>query len=182
MADQAAEVAQLRRLPLDGLGVARDERVDGLLLQDAHGLLCAAHHQDRGGRVTTLAEDRGFPGEKRLENLAEDLILPEQLVHRRPLIEPQEPQLRRLGHHRGVGGNLLIGGSAQIARDLLEQVGNMVEELMGRENVPLFDRQELIETLEPDTGKRSVVGGQAGREMVNRGSKIWDGHSLGVGC
>ena len=182
VADQAAEVAQLRRLPLDGLGVAGDERVDGLLLQDAHGLLGAAHDEDRGGRITALAEDRGFPGEKRFENLAEDLILPEQLMHRCPLIEPQEPELRRLGHHRGVGGNLLIGGSAQIARDLPEQVGNVVEELMSREHVPLFDRQEPIETLEPDMGKRRVIGGQAGREMVNRGSKIWNGHRLGVRC
>ncbi len=85
-------------------------------------------------------------------------------------------------HHRGVGGNLLIGGSAQIARDLPEKVGNVVEELMSREHVPLFDRQQPIETLEPDTGKRRVIGGQAGREMVNRGSKIWDGHRLGVQC
>ena len=110
-------------------------------------------HQDRGGRVAALAEDRGLAGEKGLENLAEDLVLPEQLMHRCPLIEPQEPELRRLGHHRRVGGNLLIGGSAQIARDLLEQVGNVVEELMSREHIPLLDRQELVETLEPEPGR-----------------------------
>ena len=99
VAHQPAEIAKLCRLPLDGLGVARDEGVDGLLLQHADGLLRAAQHEDRGRGIAALTEPGRLAGEERLENLAEDLVLAEQLVDRRPLIETQQTELGRLGHH-----------------------------------------------------------------------------------
>ena len=120
---QPAEVAKLRRLALDRLGVARDERVHGLLLQNAHGLLRPAQHQHRGGGIAALAEHGRLAGEETFENLAEDLVFAKQLVDRRALIEAQQPKLGRLRHHGRVGGNLLIRRRAQVGGNLLEQSG-----------------------------------------------------------
>ena len=176
MADQAAEIAQLRRLARDRLGVSRDERVDGLLLQHAHGLLRAAEHQHRRGGVAPLAEHRGLAGEEALENLAQDLILAQQLVDRSPLIEAQQPKLAGFGHHRGIGGDFLVRGRAQVGGDLLEQLRNMIEELVGRKDVALLDGQQGVEPLQPERGQNPLVRGQPRRKMVDRRGKVGDGH------
>ncbi len=157
VADKAAEVAQLRRLPRDGFRIARDERVHRFLLQDAHGLLCAAQHQDRRHGVRCLAERDCLAHEERLEDLAENLILAQHLVHRGSLIEAQQSKLRRFRHHRGIGGDFLILGGAEVTRDFGEQLRNVIEQLRCRKDVALLDVEQLIEALEPCLGKRGVV-------------------------
>ena len=139
VADQPAEIAKLGGLPVDGLRVARDERIDRLLLQHSHGRMRAAQHQDRCRGIAPLAEPRRLPGEKALENLAEDLILAEQLVDRCALVEAQQTELGRFAHHTRIRGDFLVGWRPKVRRYLLEQLGNVVEKLMRREDLTLLD-------------------------------------------
>ena len=176
VADQPAEIAKLGRLPLDRLRVARDERIDRLLLQHPHGRLRAAQHQDRCRGIAPLAEPGRLAGEKALENLAEDLIFAEQLVDRRALIEAQQTEFGRFAHHTRVGGDLLIGRRPEVRRYLLEQLGNMVEKLVRREDLTFLDVEQLIEPFEPQPGERDMLHPQSGGEVVDGHSKVRNGH------
>ena len=180
MADQAAEIAQLRGLARDRIGVSRDERVDGLLLQHAYGLLRAAEHQHRRGSVAPLAERRGLAGEETLEDLAQDLIFTQQLVDRSALIEPEQSKLASLGHHAGIGGDLLVRRRAEVGGDFLEQLRNMIEELVARKDVALLDGQQGVEPLQPGRGQNPMVRSQPRRKMVDRRGKVGNGHGNDV--
>ena len=70
-------------------------------------------------------------------------------MHRSPLIEPEPAELDGLGHHRGIGSDLLLLGRTKIDGDLLNELRNVVQQQVGGEDVPLVDVDDLIELLEP---------------------------------
>ncbi len=175
--DQAAEAAQLSVLSFDGLGIAVDERIDGLALQFAHGLRRSTHCQHGSCRVGPLAERRGLAREERFEDFAEQLVFAQHLVHRRLLVEPQQTEFGRLGHHRRVGGNLLLGGGAHVGRDFADQLGDVIEELMRGEHVTSVDVEQLVESLEPRLSQRRVLCHEPRSEVVHRCREVGTGHA-----
>ena len=180
VADQAAEVAELRRLSVDRFAITGNECIDGFLLQHSHGLLRAADHEDSGGRVAPLAEHGCLSSEEGLENLTEYLVFTKQLVDRCALVEAQQSKLGGFRHHGCVGGNFLIRRCAQVGGNLFEQFGNVVEELMARENLTFFDVEQLVEPFEPDLGQRGMVCGQPRGKVFDCGGEVRDGHRMRV--
>ena len=180
VAHEASETAELAVLPFDGLGVAGDERIHRAALQLPHRLLRARHRQHGRGGVGLLAELRGFAGEEAFEDFAEELVLTEELVHRGALVEAQQPEFGRLGHHRGIGGDLLISRRAQVVGNLAQQLGYVIEQLMCREDVAAIDVEQHVETLEPGPGKRGVLRREAIREVIDRGVEVARQHRRGV--
>ena len=108
-------------LLLDRRGVFADEGVHGRPHQHADGARQAALDFEAFGDRRLQAEALGFLDQKGLEDLAEDLVLVQQLMRRGVLSVAQLAELARLVHHGGVGGDLLVRRRGDVAGDLVDQ-------------------------------------------------------------
>ena len=96
-----------------------------------------------------------------LEDLPEDLVFVQQLVRGRALLVPQQPELARLVHHGGVGGNLLGLRRRQVTGDLIDEHRDVIEQLLGGEYFVRRDRQQLSQTRKPRRRERQALSDDA---------------------
>ncbi len=99
-------------------------------------------------------------------------------MHRRILIEPQDPERVRALQHRGAGGDRLLLGRANVPGDLFQQIRHVVQQLVCREHIPRLDVQQLEEALQPRSGKRGALRRETRREVIHRRDRICRRHVL----
>jgi len=161
MAGGAVERLDPLVLFLNRGGVFADERIDGRPHQHPHRSCQPAMDAEGIGDRRLQAEAFGLLDEKALEDLPEDLVFVQQLVGGRALLVPQQPELARLVHHRGVGGNLLGLRRRQVAGDLIDEQRDVIEQLLGREHFVRRDGQELTQARQPRRRERQALGDDA---------------------
>jgi hypothetical protein len=127
-------------------------------------------------RTAALGQLRRLAGEELLEDLRENLVLAQHLVDRRALVEAQQSELRRFGHHRGVRRNLLVGRRPYEGGDLAKELRDVVQQLVRRKHIAPVHRQQAVEALEPQLRQRGMIGRKARRELVDRRGEVRTGH------
>lgn len=176
VADQPREAAQLGGLPLDGFRVRGNEGVDRLPLQHPDRLLSATQHQHGCGGVRAFGEYRGLSREETLDHFAEQLVLAQQLVHRGALVEAHQTELGGLGHHCGVGGDLVVGRGAQVGGDVDDQFRNVIEQLVCGEYLVTGQIDDLVQPIQPCVGQGRMFGLEARGEVLDGGGEFGRGH------
>ena len=82
-------------------------------------------------------------------------------MDRRLLRVPQRAELSRLVDHGGVGGDLLVGVRTQVRGDLGDEDGDVIEKLVGREDLVRLHRQQPLQTFEPAAGEYEALRADA---------------------
>ena len=118
-------------------------------------------HAEGLGHGRPQPETFGLLDQKALQDLREDLVLVQELVGRRALLVAQQTKLARFVHHRRVGSDFLVLRCRQVSSNLIDEQGNVIEELLGREHLVWRDGQELAQACEPPGRERQSLGGDA---------------------
>ena len=128
---------------LQGCRVLADERINGGTHQGANRPRQAPKHLETffGGRLQT--EPLRLRADEGLEDLFENLVFAQQLMNGCLLLVPEKTELARFVDYRGIRGDFLVGGRAQVGRDVRNQQRNVIEKLVRRKHVVQLDGQQL---------------------------------------
>jgi hypothetical protein len=128
------------------------------------------------GRRGLKPETSRFRDDERFEDVSEDFVLAEQLVHGRLLFVPQDAELAGLVDDGGVGGDLFIRWSAQVPGDLGDECRDVIEQSVRWEHIIRRNNQQFLQTVEPLARKREALGVDALRHDAGVILRGRDGH------
>jgi len=177
VADEPRKSAHLLGLLFNGLRVARDEGVDRLLLQPAHRRRQEPERAQSIGGGDRRLGDRHFVLEELVQDLAEDLVLAQQLMNGCLLFVAQLAQLGGLRHDGCIGRDAALRRRLEMAGNLVDQIRDVIQQLVRWKHVAAVDREQRLEALQP-LPRDSRVGlmEPKGEVLVRRTRRLTGAH------